>query len=100
MVSLGSTNSTSPAGRRLGNLSAGRGRIGRMSTESSPSGRGSRARVKAAPAATLTWGQVAGFRLRRHHLHERASRSQMLEVVADIAGLHAQLMSSAELTLW
>jgi Winged helix DNA-binding domain len=36
--------------------------------------------------------------MRRQHLAERASRP--LDVVADVAGLHAQLMSSAELTLW
>jgi Winged helix DNA-binding domain len=41
-----------------------------------------------------------GWRLRRHHLHERAPRPDMLEVAGRICGLHAQLMSSAELTLW
>lgn len=51
-------------------------------------------------ALRLTWDQVAGWRLRRHHLHPRATRQGMLDVVADIAGLHAQVLSSAELTLW
>ena len=40
------------------------------------------------------------WRLRRHHLHEPAPAAAMLEVAAAICGLHAQLMSSAELTLW
>ncbi|HEV2824418.1 MAG TPA: winged helix DNA-binding domain-containing protein, partial [Actinomycetota bacterium] len=34
-----------------------------------------------------------------HHLDERTPAKAMLEVVAGIAGLHAQVMSSAELTL-
>jgi hypothetical protein len=52
-----------------------------------------------APAAKLGWDQVAAWRTARHHLDERAPAKAMLEVVADIAGLHAQVMSSAELTL-
>jgi hypothetical protein len=50
--------------------------------------------------ATLTRERVTAWRLRRHHLVERAPASAMLDVVADLAGLHAQVMSSAELTLW
>ena len=53
----------------------------------------------AAPAAKLGWGQVATWRAARHHLDERAPAKAMLRVVAGIAGLHAQVMSSAELTL-
>jgi Winged helix DNA-binding domain len=53
----------------------------------------------AAPAAKLGWDQVAAWRVARHHLDERAPAKAMLEVVAGIAGLHAQVMSSAELTL-
>jgi hypothetical protein len=53
----------------------------------------------AAPAARLGWAQVIAWRAARHHLVERAPAKAMLEVVADIAGLHAQVMSSAELTL-
>jgi hypothetical protein len=48
----------------------------------------------------LDWDQVLGWRLRRHHLDQRAPGANALEVVAEIAGLHAQIMSSAELTLW
>jgi Winged helix DNA-binding domain len=53
----------------------------------------------AAAAPTLGWAQVAAWRTARHHLEERAPAKAMLDVVADIAGLHAQVMSSAELTL-
>jgi uncharacterized protein YcaQ len=52
------------------------------------------------PALQLDWDQVAGWRLRRHRLDERAPAGELLGVVAGIAGLHAQVMSSAELTLW
>jgi hypothetical protein len=53
----------------------------------------------AATAAKLDWAQVMAWRAARHHLDERVRSEAMLEVVADIAGLHAQVMSSAELTL-
>jgi hypothetical protein len=53
----------------------------------------------AATAARLDWAQVMAWRASRHHLDERVPAKAMLEVVADIAGLHAQVMSSAELTL-
>jgi hypothetical protein len=49
---------------------------------------------------TFDWAQVMAWRLRRHQLDERAPAEAMLEVTARIAGLHAQIMSSAELTLW
>jgi DNA glycosylase AlkZ-like len=54
----------------------------------------------AAPAATLRWDQVAAWRAARHHLDERVPAAAMLEVAGRIAGVHAQVMSSAELTLW
>jgi uncharacterized protein YcaQ len=47
----------------------------------------------------LSWPQVLAWRMRRHHLIERAPPGEMLDVVARIGGLHAQVMSSAELTL-
>ena len=53
----------------------------------------------AATAAKLDWAQVMAWRAARHHLDERVPAKAMLEVVAEIAGLHAQVMSSAELTL-
>jgi winged helix DNA-binding protein len=36
----------------------------------------------------------------RHHLVERAPADDALRVVGDLCGLHAQVMSSAELSLW
>jgi hypothetical protein len=54
----------------------------------------------APPAAKLRWTQVMAWRTARHHLDERAPAKAMLEVAGGIAGLHAQVMSSAELTLW
>jgi uncharacterized protein YcaQ len=54
------------------------------------------------PAAIVqvSWRQALAWRLSRHHLLERAPPSQLVGVVEQICGLHAQLMSSAELTLW
>ena len=48
----------------------------------------------------LTWEQVLAWRMRRHHLVVRGAPQDLLRVVSDICGLHAQLMSSAELSLW
>ncbi len=54
-----------------------------------------------AQAATqLTWPGVLAWRLRRQCLDRRSSRDEALGVIAKICGLHAQVMSSAELTLW
>jgi Winged helix DNA-binding domain len=51
------------------------------------------------PAARLRWDQVLAWRAARHHLDERVPAKAMLEVAGRIAGLHAQVLSSAELTL-
>jgi hypothetical protein len=51
-------------------------------------------------APQLRWAQVMAWRAARHRLTERAPAGAMLAVAAGIAGLHAQVMSSAELTLW
>jgi uncharacterized protein YcaQ len=48
----------------------------------------------------VSWQQALAWRLERHHLVRRATESELVRVVADICGLHAQLMSSAELSLW
>ena len=48
-------------------------------------------------AAELTWPQVHAFRLSRHHLLDRAPKRQLANVVGDIGGVQAQLMSAAEL---
>jgi Winged helix DNA-binding domain len=50
-------------------------------------------------AIELTWPQVLAWRMRRHHLIDLATPAEMLDVTARIGGLHAQVMSSAELTL-
>jgi hypothetical protein len=48
----------------------------------------------------VSWRQALAWRIRRHHLVTRAKPSDLLRVVGEICGLHAQLMSSAELSLW
>jgi hypothetical protein len=50
-----------------------------------------------APVAELSWADVNAMRLARHHLAERAPRSKLAEVVADIGAVQAQVMSAAEL---
>ena len=52
------------------------------------------------PNARLTWPEVLAWRIRRQRLDRRAPRDEALGVVREICGLHAQVMSSAELTLW
>jgi hypothetical protein len=49
---------------------------------------------------SISWEQSLAWRLRRHQPVERAAPSQLVRVVGDICGLHAQLMSSAELSAW
>ena len=48
----------------------------------------------------LSWERALAWRMERHHLVERAAPSEFVRVVSDICGLHAQLQSSAELSLW
>jgi hypothetical protein len=48
----------------------------------------------------VTWPQAAAWRVQRHHLAQRAPAGSMLAVASRLCGLHAQVMSSAELTLW
>jgi uncharacterized protein YcaQ len=40
------------------------------------------------------------WRTQQHHLHRRAPREEMTAVAAELGGLQAQVMSSAELALW
>jgi uncharacterized protein YcaQ len=49
---------------------------------------------------SVTWEHAIAFRARRQFLEERVGPKRLLEVVSGLAGLHAQVMSSAELTLW
>ena len=48
----------------------------------------------------LSWEQALAWRMERHRLVERAAPPDLIRVVGEIGGLHAQLMSSAELSLW
>src|SRR6266542_3381588 len=56
--------------------------------------------LRGARALRIPWELVALFRAHRHRLHRRAPRGAMLRVAAEICGLHAQVLSSAELSLW
>ncbi len=56
--------------------------------------------VQTTAVASLAWPEVLAWRIRRQHLDRRVPRGEALEVVREICGLHAQVMSSAELTLW
>jgi len=49
---------------------------------------------------SVTWDQVAAFRLARHHLSERAPKKALLSVVRDMGGAQAQLLSAAQISLW
>jgi hypothetical protein len=49
---------------------------------------------------SITWDQVTAFRLKRHHLVERAAKKALLSVAADMSGAQAQLPSAAQLSLW
>jgi uncharacterized protein YcaQ len=48
----------------------------------------------------LTWDAVLAWRVRRQGLAERAPASALLDVTSRLCGVHAQVASSAELTLW
>jgi hypothetical protein len=50
-------------------------------------------------AQRLSWEQVLAWRMARHHLVERAAPTDLVRVASNICGLHAQVMSSAELSL-
>jgi hypothetical protein len=53
-----------------------------------------------AVSPAFDWTQVAAWRASRHHLDARVPRRRMLKVASELSGLHAQVLSSAELTLW
>ena len=49
---------------------------------------------------SVTWDQVAAFRLSRHHLAERTPIKDLIPVVEDMTGAQAQLPSAAQISLW
>ncbi|MFN2519468.1 MAG: winged helix DNA-binding domain-containing protein [Candidatus Limnocylindria bacterium] len=50
-------------------------------------------------ATRLTWADVRARRLERHALLERAPRGRLVDVVRDVCGIHAQVMSAAEVSI-
>jgi hypothetical protein len=48
----------------------------------------------------LSWDNLLAWRVQRQHLQRRSPRAGALDVATGLGGLHAQLLSSAELTLW
>src|SRR2546422_1467554 len=44
--------------------------------------------------------QVSAFRLSSHHLGKRAPASELAQVAGDMAGVQAQLLSAAQISLW
>jgi hypothetical protein len=48
----------------------------------------------------VTAAREAAFRLSRNHLNARAPHGSLVEVARALGGLHAQVMSSADLSLW
>jgi hypothetical protein len=48
----------------------------------------------------LSWESVLAWRVERQAIAQRAGAADWLDVVRRVCGLHAQVLSSAELTLW
>ncbi len=48
----------------------------------------------------VSWRGALAWRMERHHLVERAAPADLVRVTGEIGGLHAQVLSSAELSLW
>jgi hypothetical protein len=48
----------------------------------------------------VSWDRALAWRMRQQHLSERAKPADIVRVVSDICGLHAQVRSSAVLSLW
>jgi len=49
--------------------------------------------------SSLSWNQVAAFRLSRHHLMNRSGGS-LVAVCGDVCGIQAQVMGAARIALW
>jgi hypothetical protein len=52
------------------------------------------------PVTEISAGQVRAFRLARHHLTEPLPAERLVDVVAAVGGVQAQVMSAAGLALW
>lgn len=48
----------------------------------------------------LSWRQIAAWRVTRHHLERRLPADKILAIAGELCGLHAQVLSSAVLTVW
>ena len=48
---------------------------------------------KPEPEASVRWSQVLALRLERHHLAERTTPDRLVDVVGELVGIHAQVMS-------
>ena len=48
---------------------------------------------------SLTWAQVWGRRLAQHALLAPRPKADLIEVVRTVGGIHAQMMSAAELSI-
>jgi hypothetical protein len=48
----------------------------------------------------ITWSRAAAWRARQNHLDRRAPADSLVPVAGRLCGLHAQVLSSAELTAW
>ncbi|MFL5709015.1 MAG: winged helix DNA-binding domain-containing protein [Chloroflexota bacterium] len=49
------------------------------------------------PELTTDWSRVLALRLERHHLAARTTPERLVDLIGEMVGLHAQVMSSAEL---
>src|SRR5256886_3667833 len=58
------------------------------------------ARAPVPDAIRASPDQVSAFRLSRHHIVKRAPASALAQVAGDMAGVQAQLLSAAQISLW
>jgi hypothetical protein len=59
-----------------------------------------RSAMGGAVVPAVSWEHALAWRMQQHHLVERAEPAELVRIVSDICGLHAQVMSSAELSVW
>lgn len=50
--------------------------------------------------ARTSWSRVLAWRMHRQYLTDRAGPGELVAVASRLCGLHAQMLSSAELSLW